>query len=167
MNAKDLLKEHFYYETYYLNEKKHADFKYKHVDFNLDDRNQRFAEILFTCASVGKTLSREEKNYILGTCLARGCSEAFVERLDTRGIKNLELAVKEFANIYHNNLVSLVYEIIKACSADGEFSPDEIKIVNQIAKWVGISEKTLQELKKLYLEEVAHSRKLRKLCHYH
>ncbi len=166
MKTNVLLREHYYYETYYLNEGKEKNHGYKNVDFDFDERNKRFAEILFACAYADGELSTQEKNFILGGCLARGCSERVVNSINPRGISDLEKAVTSFAKDYHNNMVSLVFEIIKVCSADGTFSPDEIKVVEKIAKWVSMPQKTLDALKALYNEEVAISKKLRQLCQY-
>lgn len=166
MNTRELLREHFYYETYYLNEQKDSPLGYKEVEFDFDERNKQFAEILFACANVDGDLSRSERNFILGSCLARGCSKHFLEHLDWHGIKDLKTAVKSFAKQYHNNMASLVYEIIKVCCSDGRFSPDEIKIVDKIAEWSAMPKETLDALKEVYREEVEVCKKLRKLCHY-
>jgi hypothetical protein len=166
MNTCDLLKEHYYYETYYLNEKNDDHLKYRHVDFDFVERNKRFSEILFACANIDGNLSIEEKNFILGSCLARGCSEQFIETLDPNCVIDLEQAVKSFAKDYHSNMASMVYQILKVCSIDGQFSPDEVKVVDDIAHWVNMPDETLKALKALYQEDVEVSRKLRHLCHY-
>ena len=166
MNTNKLLREHYYYETYYLNEGKDKNHGYKTVDFDFDERNKRFAEILFACAYADGELTIQEKNFIIGGCLARGCSEQVIDSINPQGIKDLEKAIISFAKDYHSNMVSLVFEIIKVLSTDGQLSSDEIKIIENIAKWVSMPTKTLHAIKALYKEEVSISKKLRQLCQY-
>ena len=59
---------------------------------------------------------------------------------------------------------SAIYDAIRACAADGELHPQELRAVEQAASALGISTTTVGDLVELYYEEqYLRAKRLRKL----
>lgn len=57
-----------------------------------------------------------------------------------------------------------MYEAIRACSADGDLHPDELRAIEKAASVLGISMTTVGDLVELYYEEqYLRAKRLRKL----
>lgn len=162
MQEHDLLREYFLFDTYhYLYPSDSSQRTPKQIS---QKRNQQFSLLLISSLSAYAPLSPTKKRYILGGCLARGCTEEFVNHLLILNIVQLEQAIKQFAHEHHSNLVALVYQIIKACYIDGHTIQDDIPIVTQISEWVSIPTHTLDAVKLLCEQHNAQSKQLRELC---
>ena len=114
-----------------------------------------FLKILLTCANGDGRLTEEERNWVVGYTSALGGPPELIEELRTytprESLKRLihhQQRIMQFAR-------ALVYDAIRACSADGTLSPFERGLVFELASQLGVPKDVVQQLEDLYAEDRA------------
>ena len=91
---------------------------------------------------------------MIGYAHAYDCNPAMIERLKVyKADEDIETVISEHSSASDSRRF-LIYDAIRACCADGEYSEKERAIVLKGAKKLGISEEEFQQIEEIYLETV-------------
>ncbi|MBW4570525.1 MAG: hypothetical protein KME31_21615 [Tolypothrix carrinoi HA7290-LM1] len=112
-----------------------------------------YLKSVLICANGDGKLAPEERDWVVGFACAYGASDSLVEELKsyeaTEDIeKVISVAVESDGSRRY-----LVYEAIKACSADGEYSDPERATVAKMAAKLGISCDVVKQIEEICMEE--------------
>jgi len=125
---------------------------------------ENFGKLLLTCACGDGRITAAERAWVVGYLDAFGAPQATLDVLgnyDGRGDLKQIVGASETLKM---SATSAVYEAIRACSADGDLHPEELRAVEQAASALGISTETVRDLVELYYEEqYLRAKRLRKL----
>jgi len=159
MDAKKILKNWFYHESYRI-PAEHVDKKVG-TPADIEDKVQA----LFICVAADGTVSEAEKNWIYGSALARGISVELLEKMPGKASANSKEIIARIKNSPRSLEESkrLIYNAIRACAADGEISQKERNKIGEFAQEFGLSDKFVKELFSLFTEEQNLKHKLSKL----
>ena len=108
---------------------------------------------LLICANGDGQLTAAERDWVIGYAAAYGASDLLIEELKSYA------ASEDFDQVVSQSKISdasrhyIIYDAIKACGADGEYSePEQVTVIKMAAK-LGISERVVNEIESIYLEE--------------
>ena len=112
---------------------------------------------LLVCANGDGHLSPEERNWVLGYSATNGVAPEHIEALRTYK------ADEDLAKVIHESPVveakethrALVYDVIRACAADGELSTGERDNVYKMAELLGVDREIVDQLEDAYHAEMA------------
>lgn len=112
-----------------------------------------YLKSLLICANGDGKLAPEERDWVVGYASAYGAPDSLVEVLKsyeaTEDIeKVISLTVESDGSRRY-----LVYDAIKACSADGEYSDPERATVAKMAAKLGISTDLVKQIEQICIEE--------------
>jgi uncharacterized tellurite resistance protein B-like protein len=130
-------------------------FKEKYA-FNEAPKFEGYSEYLkslLICANGDGELTQAERDWVLGHAAAYGASNSLIEELKSyKANEDIEQVVSQ-GNASGDYRFSLIYDAIKACSADGEYSGSEQATVKKMATKLGIAEDTVKEIESICQEE--------------
>jgi tellurite resistance protein len=117
------------------------------------------------CANGDGTLAPEERDWAVGHSAAFGALDSLVDELKSykadEDIEQIISATPE-SNACRR---FLVYDAIRACSADGEYSDRERAMVIRMAAKLGLSEDLVRQIEEVCLEEARLREKRLKLVY--
>jgi hypothetical protein len=112
-----------------------------------------FAKALLVCCGGDGVIAPEERAYVLGSLAAKGASSALLKELKTYdGHEDLVKLVAQNKKLGGHSR-ALIFEAIRACSSDGEFSPGERERVVGAAKELGLDASAVTDLEHAYVQE--------------
>jgi uncharacterized tellurite resistance protein B-like protein len=127
--------------------------KYGFKQIPLDMDYEAYLKALLICANGDGRLTDEERNWVIGFAEAYNCEPSLLEEIKNyKGGEDIETVISgsPAANLSRH---CLIYDAIKACSADGDYHEEERMIVLRGAKKLGISEDVIKQIEELCLEE--------------
>ncbi len=117
------------------------------IDFDI------FMKVLLNCANGDGQLTAQERAWVVDYTAALGGPPYLIEELRrypaTEDIATL-VAQRETVR---QSARALVYDAIRACSADGELQPGERDLVVGLASTLGVPAEIVQQLETLYAED--------------
>jgi uncharacterized tellurite resistance protein B-like protein len=117
------------------------------------DAYEVYFKAILVCANGDGTIADEERDWVIGLADACGCGSAILEKLKVyKANEDVETLVSAS---YTSNQSRrwVIYDAIKACSADQEYSEQERNVVLKAAKKLGISEEVVKQIEEICLEE--------------
>jgi len=117
------------------------------------DAFESYMKAVLICANGDGKLALEERNWAVGHAAAFGAPDWLVDAL-----KSYE-ADEDIEQIISATPASsasrrfLVYDAIRACSADGEYNDRERAMVTRMAAKLGLSEELVRQIEEVCLEE--------------
>ncbi|MGI5170951.1 hypothetical protein ACQEU3_42035 [Spirillospora sp. CA-253888] len=118
----------------------------------LQDKEQ-YGKALLTCAAGDGEISPEERNWVKGYFAAFGTPEELIRTLDAYdGSESLEsiLAQSEAAK---NCSRALIYDAIRACSAAGGLSPEQLTTLREANRLLGHDDGLVDQWLEFHEEE--------------
>lgn len=112
-----------------------------------------YLKSLLICANGDGELNEAEREWVVGYAAAYGASESLVEELKSYTASDDIESVVSQGKASDGSRRYLIYDAIKACSADGKYSEPEKATVAKMAAKLGISEDTVKEIESICLEE--------------
>lgn len=126
-----------------------------------------YYKVVIACAKADAVLSANEQKWITGAALSAGLTEDDVAEIETFFSQHIDLdkAILEYQHVAPNGSpVSIVYNTIRACSADGKLATEELAALHKVASKLHVSTETVHELLTIYHEEDQLKKRLGKLC---
>jgi len=112
-----------------------------------------YMKSVLICANGDGKLAPEERDWVVGQTSAFGAPDSLVEELKSyKADEDIEqvIALTPESNVSRR---FLVYDAIKACSADGEYSDLERATVTKMAAKLGISQDVVKQIEEICIEE--------------
>ncbi len=123
-----------------------------------------FGKLLLTCACGDGRITAAERAWVVGYLDAYGAPEAALEALAKYDGRGSVAEIIEGSPTIKMSATSAIYEAIRACSADGELHPSEVRAIEGAASKLGIAAATVRDLVELHHEEqFLRAKRLRKL----
>lgn len=159
LDTQQILRDFFYYESYRRPSEDITTKAGSHEDI------QNRLKGLLTLASADRELSEKEKNWILGSALAKGCSVPFVEELNEYRISKSDNVLQKVRNTIRSDsdAIGMIYNAIRACSADGILAKEERHKIIEFAKKLELSDEIINEIFSIFEAENALKNKIGKL----
>lgn len=121
---------------------------------NEADFNSYFKSLLI-CAMGDGDISKAERDWVLGYLVAFGGPEELVEELTTYlGTDDLATTIAGTPAVSACR-IALLYDAVRACSADGLLTPEERDRIKDAARLLGQHDDIVAELESVYGEEKA------------
>ena len=114
-----------------------------------------FFKALIVCANADGELTDEERAWCIGYCAATGATAETLAELQSYAGDEDILAVIERGRHLGTAHRPVIYDSIRACSADGELSESERATIRKVAAVVGVSDEELTEFERIYAEDRA------------
>ncbi|MFB2980252.1 hypothetical protein [Microseira sp. BLCC-F43] len=112
-----------------------------------------YLKSVLICANGDGTLAPEERDWVVGLASAFGAPDSLVEALKTyKADEDIEQVIGDAPEATGSRRY-LVYDAIKACSADGEYSDPERAKVHKMAAKLGVSQDVVQQIEEICLAE--------------
>jgi tellurite resistance protein len=113
-----------------------------------------YAKAVMCCANGDGKLSPAERDWVLGYFAGLGAPEPFIEMLRNYAATDDVAQLVEKAPEVNHNRRSVVFDAIRAASADGEFHPGERAAVEKLAIKLGLTKQDVSAIEAAYNEEV-------------
>jgi uncharacterized membrane protein YebE (DUF533 family) len=112
-----------------------------------------YSKSILICANGDGRLTPEERDWVVGLACAFGAPDSLVEELKSyKADEDIENAIGDAPEATGSRRY-LVYDAIKACSADGEYSDKERATVTKMAAKLGISQDLVEQIEQICIEE--------------
>ena len=112
-----------------------------------------YLKALLICANGDNELSQPERDWVVGYAAAYDTSEELIEELKTyKADEDIDAVISRERSVNASRRC-LVYDAIKACSADGEYSSGERATVAKMAAKLGIDSEVLKQIEEIYAQE--------------
>lgn len=112
-----------------------------------------YLKSLLICANSDGKLAPEERDWVIGYGSAYGAPDSVLEQLKSyEATEDVEKVISVTAESDGSRRY-LVYDAIKACSADAEYSVPERATVAKMAAKLGISTDVVKQIEEICLEE--------------
>lgn len=118
-----------------------------------DDDFRGYMRAMLICANGDGKLTSEERAWVVGHGAAYGAPDSLVDELKSY---EADEDIEKVISISPGSDASrrfLVYDAIRACRADGEFSDPERATVTRMAAKLGVPEDVVKQIEQLCLEE--------------
>ncbi len=114
-----------------------------------------YGKALLSCASGDGKISQAERDWVIGYGAAYGAPSSVLELLHSYTGGEDVVAVLDAAPAVKMSKRNIILDAIRACAADGELHPGEMKAIRKMAHVVGVDDWATEQLLHLYLEEQA------------
>jgi uncharacterized tellurite resistance protein B-like protein len=112
-----------------------------------------YLKSLLICANGDGELTQAERDWVIGYASAYGASDSLIEELKSyKASEDIEQVVSQ-GKASGDYRLSLIYDAIKACSADDDYNPSEQTTVGKMAAKLGITKDIVQEIESICQEE--------------
>jgi len=112
-----------------------------------------YMKSLLICANGDNELTQAERDWIVGYASALGAPDQVVEKLKTYPAdEDIDSVISRDAAANASRRY-LVYDAIRACSADGEYSSGERETVTKMAAKVGVDAEIVKQIEEICTEE--------------
>ncbi len=123
-----------------------------------EDNALTFAKAILVCAYGDGGLAPEEHAWVIGYFAALGYSEAFLCELElyspAADAQNFAALVGHLAlTAQPDTRLSLIYDGIRAASADRILDEGEVAAIKRLAALIGVSEETVNDIIDAYITE--------------
>lgn len=117
-----------------------------------DENYEAFIKAVLICAKADGVLAPEERNWVVGR--AASFRTPVYELAKTYSAdEDLLDVLNKASTLEKNGRRAIIYTAILACSADGEFHPDEREKVYTMAEKLGVKKEIVDSLEQLCAEE--------------
>ena len=131
------------------------------VEEMTDETNLAYAKAIIVCAAGDGDISERERAWLVGYLVSAGDSDAVIDEIRTyTGDDDLQDLINssEYMSLTAR---PMLYDALRACSADGELSEGERARIADAASRLGVPAEVVAELEEIVQEEA----KLRKRRH--
>ncbi|KOP26821.1 hypothetical protein AMR41_08330 [Hapalosiphon sp. MRB220] len=112
-----------------------------------------YLKALLICANGDGRLAPEERDWVIGLACAFGAPDSLVEKIKSyKADEDIEKAIGNAPEATGSRRY-LVYDAIKACSSDGEYSDQERATVTKMAAKLGVSQDVVEQIEEICIEE--------------
>ena len=112
-----------------------------------------FMKAVLACANGDGQLTARERDWVVGYCAALGGPDTLVEELRAYPADEDVRELVERRPPVVQSRRALVYDAVRACAADGEYSEGERAVVRRLAAQIGVPEDIVQALEDIYQDE--------------
>jgi uncharacterized membrane protein YebE (DUF533 family) len=113
-----------------------------------------YLKSLLLCANGDGRLTSEEREWVVGFASAYGASDSLVEELKSYAAnEDIEKVISGSPPESDGSRRYLIYDAIKACSADLGYSDSERATVTKMAAKLGISQAVVGQIEAICIEE--------------
>jgi len=130
-----------------------------------EDTFEGYMKAVLVCANGDGKLAPEEREWAVGHAAAFGAADALVNALKYYGADEDIEKIVSATPASSASRRFLVYDAIRACSADGQYNDLEKATVTRMAAKLGISEELVQQIEDVCLEEARLREKRLKLMY--
>ncbi|MDC0744514.1 hypothetical protein [Polyangium mundeleinium] len=124
-----------------------------------------YMKAVLLCANGDGKLAPEERDWAVGHAAAFGAADALVDELKSyKADEDIEMLVAATPASSASRRF-LVYDAIRACTADGQYSDLERATVTRMAAKLGITEELVRQIEDVCLEEARLREKRLKLMY--
>lgn len=124
-----------------------------------------YMKAVLICANGDGKLAPEERDWAVGHSAAFGAPDSLVEELKSyKADEDIEQVISATPASSASRRF-LVYDAIRACSADGAYSDQERAMVIRMAAKLGMSEELVRQIEEVCLEEARLREKRLKLVY--
>lgn len=124
-----------------------------------------YAKAILICANGDGKLAPEERDWVIGHFAAFGTPDSVLDELKTyKADEDIEKVISMTPAASASRRF-LVYDAIRACSADGQYSDPERAMVIRMAAKLGVSEDLVRQIEEVCLEEARLREKRLKLVY--
>jgi len=114
-----------------------------------------FFKALIVCANADGEITDAERDWCIGYCAATGATAETLEELqDYDGAEDIHEVIERGRHLGTAHR-PIVYDSIRACSADGELSDRERATIARMASEIGVSDEEISEFERIHAEERA------------
>jgi hypothetical protein len=112
-----------------------------------------YAKAVLCCANGDGKLTPPERDWVLGYFAGLGAPQAFIDMLrEYKGDDDVAKLVERAPEVNASRR-SVVFDAIRAASADGEFNAQERAAVERLATKLGLTRDDVNAIEAAYLEE--------------
>lgn len=151
INARDLASRWFF--------KKEWSFK----DLPPAEDYAAFGKALLVCVNGDGELMPAEREWVLGYLASKGATDRLLAELNEYHATDDIVSVVSRSHIVNRARRAVVFDAIRACSADGEFSSGERATVRRLAAALDVPDHVVEQLEAAHLDEVRATAKRIKL----
>lgn len=113
-----------------------------------------YLKSILVCANGDSKLAPEERDWVVGFASAFGAPDSLVEELKSyKADEDIEKVIGDAPEATGSRRY-LVYDAIKACSADGEYNDQERATITKMAAKLGISQDVVEQIEEICIEEI-------------
>ncbi|MDI1475078.1 hypothetical protein [Polyangium sp. y55x31] len=118
-----------------------------------DETFEGYMKAVLICANGDGKLTPEERDWAVGHSAAFGASDSLLDKLlSYKADEDIEQVIS-MTPASSASRRFLVYDAIRACSADGQYSDRERATVIRMAAKLGLSEELVRQIEEVCLEE--------------
>ena len=112
-----------------------------------------FLKAILVCTKGDDIISKEERDWVLGFAASREMPMSIIEELREYDGGEEITDIMSRNSIVKKGQKGAIYWAIKACSADEEYHEKEKAAIRKMAGLMGISEKVVEEIEEVIVEE--------------
>ena len=114
-----------------------------------------FFKALIVCANADGELTDAERSWCIGYCAATGATPETLAELESYdGAEDIHVVIERGRHLGTAHR-PVIYDAIRACSADGELSEAERATIGRVATEIGVSDEEVAEFERIYAEDRA------------
>ena len=114
-----------------------------------------FFKALIVCANADGELTDAERAWCMGYCAATGATpETLAELQEYDGAEDILVVIERGQHLGTAHR-PVIYDSIRACSADGELSDAERATIARMAAEAGVTDEEFAEFERIYAEDRA------------
>jgi tellurite resistance protein len=113
-----------------------------------------FGQALLVCVNGDGELMPAERDWVIGYLASKGATEQILAELTAYRATDDIASVVSRSDIVNRARRAVVFDAIRACSADGEFSPAERATVRKLAAALDVPDDVVEQLEAAHLDEV-------------
>jgi hypothetical protein len=113
-----------------------------------------FGKALLVCVNGDGELTPPERDWVLGYLASKGATLRLLGELEEYAATDDIVNVVSKSHIVNRARRAIVFDAIRACSADGDFSPGERATVRKLGAALGVPADVIDQLEQAHLDEV-------------
>ena len=114
-----------------------------------------FFKALIVCANADGEITDAERAWCIGYCAATGATPETLAELEAYdGAEDIEVVIERGQHLGTAHR-PVIYDSIRACSADGELSDAERATIGRVAAQIGVTEDEIAEFERIYADDRA------------
>jgi hypothetical protein len=119
------------------------------------DAYDGYLKSVLVCANGDGTLTAAERDWVIGFAVAFGASDSLIEKLKSYPANEDIEQLISASPASDGSRRFLIYDAIKACSADGQYSEPERATVIKMANKLGVNQDVVQQIEQICVEEAS------------
>jgi hypothetical protein len=113
-----------------------------------------FGKALLVCVNGDGELMPEERAWVIGYLASKGATDHVLAELERYTAQDDVLSIVARSHIVNRTRRAVVFDAIRGCGADGEFSPGERATVRKLAAALDVPESIVDQLEAAHQDEV-------------